>query len=108
MKKLARTLITLAIALAIMPGCTTQPEPELVSIRNKSELYTTCGRYYTDGTIVTADGNVWNYHTDAICANEAVEVVFDDNGTPDNIYDDVILEITALVDIASTKGGEAK
>ena len=32
--------------------------------------------------IITEDGNIWEYDG---------EVMFDNNGTPDNIYDDIIV-----------------
>lgn len=58
--------------------------------------YTAEGRYYTDGTVITADGNEWTYNTDTISDKTPydgmpVSVGFDDNGTPDNIYDDIVL-----------------
>lgn len=53
------------------------------------------GRYYTVGEVVTPDGNVWFYSQDFISEMESYDhqpvfVVFDDNGTPENIYDDII------------------
>lgn len=60
--------------------------------------YTTNGRYYTNGTVVTADGNEWSYCTDTISDKTPydgmpVSVGFDDNGTPDDITDDAVLGI---------------
>ena len=58
--------------------------------------YTAYGRYYTEGTVITNDGNVWEYSTDVISEqtptdNMPIWIAFDDNGTPDNIADDVVL-----------------
>lgn len=84
MKK-AFALLGLAILLT---GCQAKPEQE-----HKS--YMASGRYYTSGEVITNDGNVWGYTQDIISEepsydNEPVFAVFDDNGTPDNIYDDEI------------------
>lgn len=53
------------------------------------------GRYYTSGEVITKDGNVWGYSQHIISEresydNEPVFALFDDNGTPENIYDDEI------------------
>ena len=53
------------------------------------------GRYYISGEVITEDGNVWGYSQDIISErksydNEPVFALFDDNGTPENIYDDEI------------------
>ena len=53
------------------------------------------GRYYTSGEVITEDGNVWGYSQDIISEresydNEPIFALFDDNGTPENIYDDEI------------------
>ena len=77
--------------------------------------YTAYGRYYTDGTVTTNDGNDsmwWEYSTDSI-SNQTpydgmpVWVAFDDNGTPDDITDDIILGLvydreTAIYDDLET------
>lgn len=92
MKKL---LLLSALSLALT-GCGADApavdEPEHTN-------YITTGRYYFNadlqGQVVTSDGNVWGYTQDIISEqpsyhNEPVYAVFDDNGTPDNIYDDII------------------
>lgn len=81
-------------------------EPEVVHTR-----YTAYGRYYTDGTVVTNDGNEWAYSTDTISDktptdNMPVWIGFDDNGTTD-ITDDIILGLvydrnTAIYDALET------
>lgn len=58
--------------------------------------YTAYGRYYTDGTVITADCNEWAYSTDIISDKTPYDgmpvwIGFDDNGTPDNITDDIVL-----------------
>ena len=55
--------------------------------------YATYGTYYSDGTIVTDDGNAWDYFTEDVNNDTPVVVVFDDISTPNYIYDDEILEI---------------
>lgn len=58
--------------------------------------YTQYGRFYVDGTLITNDGNEWEYFTDTVSDitvydNMPVWIAFDDNGTPDNVTDDIIL-----------------
>lgn len=53
------------------------------------------GIYYTDGTVITSDGHVWLYQTDAIDGEpsrdgQKVLVFFDTNGTLYEIEDDII------------------
>lgn len=52
--------------------------------------YVTAG-YYTNGTVITDDGNIWDYQTEM--RDGSVHVVFNDNGTADNIYDDAIIDL---------------
>lgn len=58
------------------------------------------GRYYTDGTVLTDDGNDtmwWEYQTDSIDADGvAVTVTFHDNYTDDDITDDIILKVEPI------------
>ena len=128
MKKsiLKTAALTLSMGAIIMStGCTTKTElvsiedvtPELVSISNvESQTYTAYGRYYTNGTVVTNDGNEWNYSTDTISDKTPTDAMpiwigFDDNSTPDNIYDDIILGVvydreTAIYDQLETALGD--
>lgn len=74
--------------------------------------YTAYGRYYTNGTVVTNDGNEWSYTTDTISDKTPTDdmpvwVGLDDNGTPTDITDDVILGLvydrnTAIYDALET------
>lgn len=69
------------------------------SLKVESQQYTAYGRYYTDGTVITDDGNDslwWEYSTDTISDQTPYDampvwVAFDDNATPDDITDDIIL-----------------
>lgn len=73
--------------------------------------YTAYGRYYTNGTVVTNDGNEWAYSTDSISDKTPYDTMpvwigFDDNGTTD-ITDDIILGLvydreTAIYDALET------
>lgn len=61
--------------------------------------YVAQGHYYAEGIVITTDGNIWDYHTDTISDkpsydHQAVNVGFDDNGTPNDITDDIILGLT--------------
>lgn len=78
--------------------------------------YTAYGRYYTNGTVVTDDGNEWSYTTDTISDKTPTDampvwIAFDDNGTVD-ITDDIILGLvydreTAIYDDLEAALGDA-
>ena len=84
-----RTLLIFALCAVLLSGCGTK----------RNEQYTTTGRYYTNGTLITSDGNIWNYQTETVNKGPVydgmpVHATFDDNGTETNIYDDTIVELT--------------
>jgi uncharacterized protein YceK len=100
MKKLL-TVLTIMVGLCVC-GC------GCAKVKPESNTYTAYGRYYTDGTVITEDGNVWGYHTNSI-SNKVPEdhmpvwIAFDDNGTPDKVEDDIILgcvhdKVTSIYD----------
>lgn len=106
-----KAILALSLCSIILSGCgakgnDTAPEPV-------HEQYMTTGRYYTEGSVITNDGNIWGYQTEIISDkpaydNEPVYVVFDDNGTGTDIYDDVILGLifdvnTAIYDALETE-----
>ena len=78
--------------------------------------YTAYGRYYIDGTVITNDGNEWAYSTDTISDQTPTDAMpvwigFDDNGTPTDITDDIILGLvydrnTAIYDDLETALGD--
>lgn len=70
-------------------------------VHNKYYEY---GRYI-NGTVITNDGNEFGYDTDTISDekaydNEPVVAVFDDNGTPNDITDDIVLGLVKDVNTA--------
>ena len=105
--------LTLSVGAILMStGCSTKaelPKPE-------TQQYTAYGRYYTDGTVITNDGNEWNYTIDTISDKTPTDAMpvwvgFDDNGTPDDITDDIILGLvydreTAIYDDLETALGD--
>lgn len=44
-------------------------------------------------TVETEDGHIWDFYGDGYAVGGFVEVVFDTNGTPDNVVDDAILQV---------------
>ena len=74
--------------------------------------YTAYGRYYTNGTAITNDGNEWSYITDTISDKTPYDGIpvwigFDDNATPNDITDDIVLGLvydrdTAIYDALET------
>lgn len=105
-KLLALAIIFCTFALV---GCNTHEEsaPQV-----KPQTYTAYGRYYTDGTVITNDGNIWEYTTDTISDRTPTDgmpiwIGFSDNGTPNDITDDIILGLvydrnTAIYDDLET------
>lgn len=94
MKKIMALIILLCTTLALI-GCNTVEEIE-PAIHTR---YVAQGHYYANGAVITTDGNIWDYHTEIISDkpsydNQAVNVGFDDNGTPNDITDDIILGLT--------------
>lgn len=59
----------------------------------RSTNYTAEGISYEDGRIVTADGNEWQ--CEHYIAGNGTEVIvrFDNNGTPSEITDDIVLSV---------------
>jgi hypothetical protein len=78
--------------------------------------YTAYGRYYTNDTVITNDGNEWGYGTDTISDKAVYDgmpvwIGFDDNGTPNEVTDDIILGLvydrnTAIYDELETALGD--
>lgn len=46
-----------------------------------------------DNTITTVDGNIWTYYD---APNGCVSITFNDNATPNDIYDDIIVDVTLI------------
>lgn len=91
-------ILSLCAIVFFCSGCAqkaNEPEKETEPEPINHEQYMTVGRYYVNGSVITHDGNVWDYQTETISDkpsydNEPVHVVFDDNGT-ETIYDDIII-----------------
>jgi hypothetical protein len=114
--------LTLAVGAFLMTtGCTsTAPAPKTESTR-----YTAYGRYHThievDNKVIegvkTHDGHIWEYHADTISDKTPTDAMpvwvgFDDNGTPADITDDIILGLvydrnTAIYDELETALSDA-
>ena len=83
-------LIAATTALLLMGGCgTAEPEPE-------HTRYVMQGRCYEHNVWEDTTGNLWEYTTDIVSKRQIyvgmpVYICFDDAGTPDNIYDDIVL-----------------
>lgn len=113
--------IILAIAFAIYQVVTAEnpwvDKPKAVEVIQEPTRYTAFGRYYTNGTVVTNDGNTWAYTTDTISDktpydNMPVWIGLDDNGTPTDITDDIVLGLvfdvyTAIYDDLATSLSES-
>lgn len=106
MKKLLALTLMVGAFLMTM-GCTKMEAPKV-----ESQQYTAYGRYYTEGIVITNDGNEWEFSTDTISDKTPTDAMpiwigFDDNGTPNEITDDIILGVvydrnTAIYDDLET------
>jgi hypothetical protein len=112
MKNIFKTAaLTLSVGAILMSTGCTKPKPKV-----ESQRYTAYGRYYTDGTVITNDGNEWGYTTDSISDQTPYDampvwIAFDDNATPDEITDDIIIGLvydreTAIYDELETELGD--
>ena len=88
---LKATAITLVIATVLAVGLHIGiSQVDTTEVETPHNKYTAYGRYYTDDTVITNDGNEWAYSTDLI-SNQIptddmpVWVGFEDDGTPDDI-----------------------
>lgn len=93
-------------ALCLGFGFLASLQDSLVLPKAEPVMYIAAGWYYTDGEVITEDGNIWGYSQDIISEqpsydDEPVLAVFDDAGTPDNIYDDEIVGLVFNGDIAN-------
>ena len=122
MKKILITIAIITVALiAIISKVESTDTGTLFTFRDgtgyyvetaEPQTYTAYGRYYTDGTVITNDGNEWGYMTDLISDKTPTDgmpvlIGFDDNGTPNDITDDIILGLvydrnTAIYDDLET------
>lgn len=85
-----RKLLIAVLTILYLVGCGAESSPE-----PEHTMYIVSGHYYACGEVITEDGNVWGYVSGTSdYDNKPVNVLFDDMGTPDNIYDD---EIVGLV-----------
>lgn len=113
MKKSNVIAIALAVLVAICVTVIVMRFTLSKSVENPHEQYVSHGRYYTNGVVVTDDGNEWNYTAEIISEKEVydeepVYIVMDDNGTSENITDDIILGLvkdvnTAIYDTLETE-----
>ena len=81
MKKLLALILMLIIAL-------------VVSVPTHSQ-YIAPNALYNDGEVITLDQNIWGWEDDTLPSNTVVTIIFDDNGTTNYIYDDIILDVVA-------------
>jgi hypothetical protein len=90
-------ILILVFVATLVVGFITTAESEPVQVVEQVHTrYTAFGRYYTDGTVITDDGNEWAYTTDTISDKTPTDAMpvwigFDDNGTPTDITDDIVL-----------------
>ena len=113
------TIVLLAVIAIVIGFIATAEMPQKKVVETEPNepkahtRYTAYGRYYTNGTVITNDGNEWSYTTDTISDKTPTDhmpvwIGFDDNGTPNNITDDIVLGLvydihTAIYDALETE-----
>ena len=98
MKKFINHTINLIIAVAILWGSLWVQEHihiAKVNLVPHYKTYTVKNALYTNPELITPDQNIWWYRVTDIPAGSTVTVIFNDMGTPDNIYDDMIMGLIA-------------
>lgn len=100
-------LVCTSTILAIMYGATLtldkheyEPTPMAKTLTQHS-TYTRDAYYDGDNIFITPDGNEWAaYGFESKIDDEPVTLTFDDNATPDDIYDDIIVNVESkLIDL---------
>lgn len=76
-----KKLLTIIATLVVLSSCAPS-----------HNAYTMRGTVTDSNLIVTVDGNAWEVSTDFVDGSSVV-VTFDDNGTPDSIFDDIITNV---------------
>lgn len=64
----------------------------LVSCAPSRNTYIMEGTTADNDLIITEDGNAWDVTTDIVIGSSVV-VTFDNNGTPDYVFDDIITSV---------------
>ena len=100
-----KTIAAIIAASMLFSGCGCSTPITETTTPVEHTNYMVRGRYYTSGELITQDGNAWSYDQTIISGqpsydNEPVFAIFDDNGTPNNIYDDEILGLVRDVETA--------
>ena len=92
-------LLCISIIIAILQSATfafaipDAPTP-MTRVLVQHSTYSTDGYYIGDDVFITSDNNEWTcFGFEPKCDYEPVTITFDDNATPNNIYDDVIVNI---------------
>lgn len=85
-----KKLITFVLAITLI-GAAILIAPK----STPTKQYAVPNALYLDGEVITPkDQFIWAFEDDTIPQNTVVVVVFDDNGTPDYLEDDCIINIT--------------
>lgn len=99
MKKLAIILVSLALALSVITvhACNlvnfdTSALVGWCSDDTNSTIRMMGGEKYDDKGIVTEDGNIWDWDG-KVEDGDFLLVWIDDNGTPNNVKDDIVVKV---------------
>lgn len=101
-----KKLVAVALATLCLSGCgIAEPESEHAQ-------YILHGRYYERNVWEDTTGNLWEYDTDTVSKQPVyvgmpVYICFDDAGTSDYIYDDIVLGLVYDRETAIYDGLEA-
>lgn len=88
----AAIFVVLAI-LAPVERKTSTPEATVVTAVHRKAVGFVSGVSGDIVTVETEDGHIWDFYGDGYTVGDFVEVVFDTNGTFDDVVDDAILQV---------------
>ena len=93
MKKIICVVLTLALCATLFVACGKQAKENTYTLQN-CRVYDV-GKYEGEIAIIdeVQDIWVWRQPVGDVAINDKCDLVMSDNGTPANIYDDVIISI---------------
>lgn len=93
MKKTICVVLSLALCITLFVACGNRTKENTYTLRGCT-VYDV-GRYEGEIAIIDEAQDIWVWRQPVgdVAINDKCDLVMSDNGTPDNIYDDVIINI---------------
>ena len=93
MKKIICVVLVMALCATLFVACGNRTEESTYTLKD-CRVYDV-GRYEGEIAIIDETQNIWTWRQPVgdVAINDKCDLVMSDNGTPNNIYDDVIISI---------------